>query len=67
MKKVNRRDLRLPFAVMALIVSVSIYQSGFAQDFEDTIESELDSLSSTGTGEEEFGEERLLREKYEQE
>lgn len=59
MKKVNRRGLRLPFAVLALVASVSVYQSGFAQDFEDTIESELDSLSSTGAGEDDLGEEVL--------
>jgi hypothetical protein len=63
MMKANRHGYKLPVALLALAISLSVYQSGFAQDFEDTIESELDSLSSTGAGESDLGEEPLINTK----
>ncbi|MBN8540361.1 MAG: LysM peptidoglycan-binding domain-containing protein [Deltaproteobacteria bacterium] len=63
MKKVNRHGYRLPVALLALALSLGVYQSGFAQDFEDTIESELDSLSGTGSGESDLGEESPINTK----
>lgn len=63
MKKVNRFGHRLPVALIALAISLSFYQSGFAQDFEDTIESELDSLSGTGSSDSDLDEEPLINTK----
>lgn len=57
MKNEFLRRRRLPIAILALIISVTVFQTGLAQDFEDTIESELDSLSSTGLDDGELGEE----------
>lgn len=48
MRKAGNR--RLPVALFALLVTLTVYQTGLAQDFEDTIESELDSLSTTDAG-----------------
>jgi len=63
MKKVNRHGYRLSVALIALAISLSFYQSGFAQDFEDTIESELDALSGAGSSESDLGEEPLVNTK----
>lgn len=60
MNEVKRKGLRLAIALLALGLSVTINQSGFAQDFEETIEAELDSLSGIEAGNGNPGEEAVI-------